>query len=72
MLFFRVMSAWGPTRATMVTYVIPPIAILLGYVILDERFELIELLGSALIISGIVIVNSRPSGKIVLPRSGTV
>jgi drug/metabolite transporter (DMT)-like permease len=70
-LFFRVMSAWGPTRATMVTYVIPPIAILLGFVLLDERFAAIELVGTALIIGGIVIVNSRPSRPIVEPESGT-
>ena len=69
-MFFRVMAVWGPTRTTMVTYVIPPIAILLGYVLLDERFATLELVGTALIIAGIVIVNSRPGRRVAAPEAG--
>lgn len=56
-LFFRIIGAWGATRATLVTYVMPPIAIVLGFVVLGERLRPIELVGTGLIIGGIVLVN---------------
>jgi drug/metabolite transporter (DMT)-like permease len=42
----------------LVTYVIPVVAIVLGFVVLGERLRLIELAGAALIIAGVVLVNA--------------
>ena len=42
----------------------------LGYVLLDERFATLELVGTALIIAGIVIVNSRPGRRVAAPEAG--
>jgi drug/metabolite transporter (DMT)-like permease len=56
-LYFRVMAAWGATRTTLVTYVMPVIAIVLGFVFLGERLRPAELVGTALIIGGVVLVN---------------
>jgi drug/metabolite transporter (DMT)-like permease len=58
LLFFRIIERWGATRTTLVTYVIPVVAIALGYVILGERLEPLELAGAALIIGGVVLVNA--------------
>jgi len=58
LLFFRLIERWGATRTTLVTYVIPIVAIALGFVLRDERLRPIELAGAALIIGGVVLVNA--------------
>ena len=59
MLFFYLINAWGPTRASMVTYVFPVIGLLLGIVFLNEPVDWRLLAGSALIVAGIVVVNLK-------------
>ena len=41
------------------TYVIPLVAIVLGFILLEERLQPVELVGAVLIISGVVLVNAR-------------
>ncbi|CAN5584206.1 DMT family transporter [soil metagenome] len=67
-LFFRVISAWGATRATLVTYVLPVVAIALGFVVLGERLLPLELAGAALIIAGVVLVNARIGQRVIFGR----
>jgi drug/metabolite transporter (DMT)-like permease len=57
LLHFRLIERWGPTRASLVTYVIPVVAVVLGFTLLDERLRPIELVGAVLIIGGVVLVN---------------
>ena len=59
LLYFRVLERWGATRATLVTYIIPIVAIVLGFIVLGERLRPLELVGAVLIIAGVVLVNSR-------------
>jgi drug/metabolite transporter (DMT)-like permease len=59
LLFFYLINAWGPTRASLVTYVFPVIGLLLGIVFLNEAADWHLLAGSALIVAGIVVVNLR-------------
>jgi drug/metabolite transporter (DMT)-like permease len=59
LLFFRIIERWGATRTTLVTYVIPVVAIALGFAVLGERLRPRELAGAALIIVGVVLVNSK-------------
>jgi drug/metabolite transporter (DMT)-like permease len=68
LLFFYLINAWGPTRASLVTYVFPVIGLLLGIVFLHEAADWHLLAGSALIVGGIVVVNLRlrPRRKAVL------
>ena len=61
-LFFGLIERWGATRTTLVTYVIPVIAILIGFVLLGERLEPLELVGAMLVLSGVAVVNS-PLGR---------
>ena len=51
------------------TYVIPLVAIVLGYVFLNERLRPIELVGAALIIAGVVLVNANVGQKPLFGRA---
>jgi drug/metabolite transporter (DMT)-like permease len=57
LVFYAVLERWGPTRTTLVTYVIPVVAISLGFIFLGERLRPLELLGAAVVIGGVVLVN---------------
>lgn len=57
LLYFYLINAWGPTRASLVTYVFPVIGLILGIAFLGERVDWHLVLGSLLVVSGIVVVN---------------
>ena len=63
LIFYRLIARWGATRTTLVTYVIPLVAIVVGYIFLEERLRPIELVGPALIIGGVVLVNANVGQK---------
>ena len=56
---FRLFAHWGATRTTLVAYVIPPVGIALGYLVLQEPIDAGLILGTGLVIAGIGLVNSR-------------
>ena len=58
-IFFRLLRDWGATRTSLVAYLLPIVGILLGAVMLQEAIEARLLIGTALIIGGIGVVNSR-------------
>jgi drug/metabolite transporter (DMT)-like permease len=60
LLFFWLNNAWGPTRASLVTYVFPVVGVILGVIFLNETLNWNMVLGSALVVGGIVVVNRRP------------
>lgn len=68
LLFFRLVRAWGATRTTMVTYVIPIVGITLGVVILGERLHPPEILGALLVLGGLVLTNSSVGGRVLFQR----
>jgi drug/metabolite transporter (DMT)-like permease len=53
--FFALIGEVGPMRATVVTYLNPAIAVLLGVVVLGEHFGAATAVGFALVISGSVL-----------------
>ncbi len=59
LLYFYLLNAWGPTRASLVTYVFPVIGLLLGVVFLNERADWRLLAGAVLVVAGIAVVNFR-------------
>ncbi|MEA2621429.1 MAG: hypothetical protein QOH61_339 [Chloroflexota bacterium] len=59
LLAFRIIRAWGATRMTLVTYVMPVVGIILGVAVLSEQLHLAEILGTVLIIGGLLLANSR-------------
>jgi drug/metabolite transporter (DMT)-like permease len=51
-LYFFLVTEVGPTRASVVTYVNPAVAVLVGVVLLHERVTAATLAGFALILAG--------------------
>jgi len=62
-IYFDLLPRIGPTRMSMVTYILPLVAVLLGIIFLGERFHWGAIIGALLILSGISIVNLRPGHK---------
>jgi drug/metabolite transporter (DMT)-like permease len=60
-LYYQLVGEIGATRTSLVTYLVPVVAVLVGAVALDERLTVRELVGAVLIIGGIRLVN-RPPG----------
>ncbi len=69
LFYFRLVGAWGATRSTLVTYVMPIVGIVLGVLVLGESIEPREILGTILIIGGIALVNSRFGARRLVGRS---
>lgn len=58
-LFFALIRIVGPARSTVITYVNPAVALLLGVVLLGERFTLGMAIGFPLILVGSVLAARR-------------
>jgi drug/metabolite transporter (DMT)-like permease len=58
-LFFELIAEAGPVRATVITYVNPAVAALLGVAVLGERFTAGMGVGFALVLAGSVIATRR-------------
>lgn len=56
-LYFKLMANWGASRATMVTYVTPPVSLALGVLFGSEVFDLRLVVAAGLIISGVLVAN---------------
>jgi drug/metabolite transporter (DMT)-like permease len=54
-LFFQLIAETGPVRATVITYVNPAVAAILGVTVLNERFTLGMGVGFALVLAGSVL-----------------
>jgi drug/metabolite transporter (DMT)-like permease len=59
LLFFRLLARWGATRTSLVAYLLPVVGLVLGALVLGEPVDARLLLGTALVIAGIAIVNAR-------------
>ena len=53
LLYYVVIDHYGSTRASLVTYLLPVIALALGAILLDEPVEVTALIGLVLILSGV-------------------
>lgn len=59
LVFFELIAEVGPARATVITYVNPAVALVLGVLVLDERVTLATGAGFALILAGSVLATGR-------------
>jgi drug/metabolite transporter (DMT)-like permease len=66
LLFYRLVQQVSATQASMVSYLIPISAVVIGAAFLDERLAATSFLGLALIIAGVWIVNG--GGEWLLER----
>jgi drug/metabolite transporter (DMT)-like permease len=57
-LFFRIMTLAGATITSLVTLLVPPSAVLLGYLFLGETLEWSELAGMLFIGLGLLVINN--------------
>ena len=62
-VFFALIGAIGPSRATVITYVNPAVALLLGVTLLGERVTAGMALGFPLILVGSVLAARAPSAR---------
>ncbi len=58
-VFFRLLTGWGPTRASLVAYLLPIVAVILGVVVLGETVDAFFVAGAVLIVAGVWVVNRR-------------
>jgi len=58
-IYFRILAAAGATNTLLVTFLIPPSALILGIVVLGERPNWTAFAGLALILFGLVAVDGR-------------
>jgi drug/metabolite transporter (DMT)-like permease len=56
---FRLFAHWGATRTTLVAYLLPVVGIILGFLVLNEAIDARIIVGTALVLGGIALVNSR-------------
>ncbi len=63
LLFFALIREVGPSRTTVITYVNPLVAVLLGVALLGESFTLGIAVGMPLILVGSVLATSRTRGR---------
>ncbi|MCU1492073.1 MAG: protein of unknown function transrane [Acidimicrobiaceae bacterium] len=69
LVFFALIAAVGPARSTLITYVNPAVAVLLGVSVLGERFTAGTAVGFVLILAGSVL-GTRPSPPRERPVEG--
>jgi drug/metabolite transporter (DMT)-like permease len=62
LVFAALIQAVGPVRATVITYINPAVAAVLGVLVLKETLTPAMLLGFALVTLGSVLATRRPSG----------
>ena len=55
----NVLRAWGPTRQSTVTYVIPVVGVVLGVFVLGDRLSWNEPVGAAIVLLGILLTQGR-------------
>ena len=66
-LFFALIREVGPQRALVITFLNPPVAVLLGVVLLDEPFTLGLAIGLPLVVLGCVLATRRSGPPRVVP-----
>ena len=59
LLFFKILERAGATNVSLVTLLIPPSAIGMGIVFLQERLQSVHFIGLALIILGLLSLQGR-------------
>ena len=58
-IYFRILATAGATNISLVTFLVPVSAILLGWAFLGERLGAAQLLGMALIGGGLALIDGR-------------
>ena len=68
-VFFALIAEVGPTRSTVITYLNPAVALVLGVLVLDEAFTAVTATGFGLILAGSVLATRRPPARPAVPAA---
>ena len=71
LLYFYLLNTVGAGRSSLVTYIFPVIGLLLGIIFLNEVADWHLIVGSALVVGGIAVIN-RPAGGRTVPAGREV
>lgn len=55
LFYYRIITTYGAARASLVTYLLPPVAVLYGVFLLDERLTANAIAGLVLILTGVAL-----------------
>ena len=69
-LFFELIAAIGPVRATVITYINPAVAALLGIAVLNEKLTIGMGIGFVLVLAGSVLATRRSRVKAEIRQQG--
>jgi drug/metabolite transporter (DMT)-like permease len=72
LLYYRSVADLGPTTTSLVTYLIPPVAVVIGIAFLGEDFHWRLVAGGLMIVAGIALVQRRlrlPGRRAAVPAS---
>jgi len=72
LLYYRSVAELGPTTTSLVTYLIPVVAVVVGVVALGEEFHVRVVFGGVMIVLGIALVQRRlrlPRRRAAVPAS---
>lgn len=69
-LFFELIAEIGPVRSTVITYVNPAVAAVLGVVLLNERFTAGMAIGFAFVLAGSVLATGQRPEQTPLAEAG--
>ena len=72
LVFAALIGEIGPVRATVITYVNPMVAAVLGVLVLGEVLAPPMILGFALVIAGSVLATRRPPGPTEPAQAGAL
>lgn len=70
LFFYRMLNLYGAARSSLVTYLLPPTALLYGVLILDEEITLNAALGLVLILAGVALGSGAGRGLLLRRRRG--
>ena len=62
-LYFRILAYYGAVALSMVIYLFPIFAVILGHFFLDEQLSLYVYLGGLFILCGMILINRRSAAK---------
>lgn len=69
LLYFSLLHRIGPTRASMVTYMLAVVGVILGVVFLDERLDARLAMGTVMVVAGIAVVNVQRGRRAITPEN---
>lgn len=59
LIYFRLIATAGATNTSLITLTIPPFAVVSGVILLGESLSMVQLIGMALILFGLLVTDGR-------------